>query len=388
LPHDVPVVTPLQRSATVSVGGEFRHEVLIGGDLLDVVADRLTTHGFARSTRILLVVDRNVTAHADRLGASLVRAGHPTSCVVLDADESRKSQAAVEAIWSAALAAGLTRHDLIAAVGGGLVGDVAGFAAATYLRGVRWIALPTTLLAMVDASTGGKTGINLTLPNGDLGKNLAGSFWPPLEVVADPATLATLPAREFRSGLAECIKHAVIDSESHVAWLEAALPEILVAASGTDRQALSVLAELVRRSVGVKAKVVTQDPREAGLRAVLNLGHTFGHALETDPALDLTHGEAVAIGMVAAATVGQLLRGFPAVQADRLVRLLMAAGLPTRVPATTSLSAVEHRMGFDKKSQGGQVRFVIPEAFGQVQPKVEVPPRLVRQALLDVGCVA
>jgi 3-dehydroquinate synthase len=368
---------------TVVVGGEFEHDVLVGAGLLDVAGQRLAAWEWNGATRVLLVVDANVTAHADRVEASFRSSGHATARVILEASESRKSMGAVEAIWSAALSARLTRQDLIVAVGGGLVGDVAGFAAATFQRGVRWLAVPTTLLAMVDASTGGKTGINLVLPGGDLGKNLAGSFWPPVEVLADPETLATLPSREFQSGLAECIKHAIIDGEDHVAWLERLLPAI---APGVSQERLVSLTELVARSVSVKAKIVTEDPRERGIRAVLNLGHTFGHAFETDPRLDLTHGEAVAVGIMAACQVGEELRGF----ADRKPRSRPShlSGLPTSLPRGVPVADIEARMGFDKKSEGGSLRFVVPRAFGRVEPKVEVPPGVVRGALLAVGCEA
>ena len=289
---------------------------------------------------------------------------------------------AVESLWHAALTARLSRGDAFVALGGGLVGDVVGFAAATYLRGIAVVQAPTTLLAMVDASTGGKTGINLALPTSGLGKNLAGAFWPPRVVIADPVTLKTLPQRELRSGLAECIKHAIIDSELHVAFLESMLDRVL---AGDD----DAIVEVVARSVAVKAAIVSRDPREEGERAILNLGHTFGHALETHPALELTHGEAVAIGLVAAIELGQGQAPRTGAAANGLAQrvrlLLVRAGLPVSVPSAVDAGEIVRRMGFDKKSADGAVRFVVPEAIGRVQIGVTATESAVLAALAAVG---
>lgn len=392
----------------ISVDGEFRHDVLVGRGLLARAAERARACGVAAGARVLLVVDRGAAAHAGAVEASVRAAGHAYSRLEIEATEQGKSVEAVAAIWAAALAARLDRRDLIVAVGGGLVGDVAGFAAASYLRGIRWLAVPTTLLAMVDASTGGKTGINLPLPSAtgappSLVKNMAGAFWPPVEVLADPVALTTLPRREFGSGLAECIKHAVIDGEAHVGRLD----ELLVRLGTPPLIDLAAAADLVAMSVAVKARIVTQDPREQGLRALLNFGHTFGHGLETAPELDLTHGEAVGLGMLAAMHAAERVMGFPPAQTQRIRGLLERASLPASVRlclsnldnmegdaadavatggAAPSIDSVVERMGFDKKSHAGVVRFVLPRAFGDVEPKVELAPRVVREALSAIGC--
>jgi 3-dehydroquinate synthase len=366
---------------TVSVGGEFRHDIVIGEGLLSTIPRRLAVHGIGLKARVLLVIDANVRAHAEVVERSLAEAGFVVSHVTLRATEPEKTIASVESIWRAALEARLSRGDLMIVVGGGLVGDVGGFAAASFLRGVRFIAVPTTLLAMVDASTGGKTGINLALPTGGLGKNLAGSFWPPLEVVVDPTTLRTLPHRELASGMAECVKHAFLDSEEHVARLEASIERVM-------HLDIAALTALVAESVAVKARVVTEDPRERGVRATLNFGHTFGHALETLPDIDLTHGEAVAIGMVAACVAGQEVSGLEPAVTARLRRILARIGLPIAIPASAEVTVDEvvRRMGFDKKVEAGSIRFVIPRRIGGIEPKVELPPSVVMTALASVGC--
>ncbi len=362
----------------VEVTGEFRHAVRIEAGGLATIASRLAAHGIAVGTKVLVVADRNACApHADLALRGLASAGHPTSLAVLDAEERLKSTAAVEAVWKAGLKAQLGRRDLMVVVGGGLVGDVGGFAAASYLRGVRLIQCPTTLLAMVDASTGGKTGINLPLPDGSLGKNLAGAFWPPLEVIVDPGTLATLPPRELSSGLAECVKHAILDGEDHLAFLEASVDSI----RALDR---GVLLDLLERSVAVKARVVSSDPRERGERALLNLGHTFGHAIETLPDVDLTHGEAVAIGLVAACTASEAGGQATGLRA-RIVQLLTRCGLPTRLPRAVAAEAIEARMGFDKKAQAGKLRFVLPRGVGDVQFDQSLDERALAEAMRAIG---
>jgi 3-dehydroquinate synthetase len=395
----------------IDVGGELGHEIGIGFGIASTLPEVLARHGRPAGTRVLAVVDTNVLVHADSIEASLGAAGYDVARIAIEASEAGKTIDAVAAIWRAALAARIGRRDVLVAIGGGLVGDVAGFAAASYLRGIAYVQMPTTLLAMVDASTGGKTGVNLPLPSGGLGKNLAGAFWCPLAVLADPTFLRTLPERELRSGLAECVKHAILDSgdsgdsghsgdgssDGHLRFLEEVVHAVVNAALGRtlDPTARALLVDLVERSVRVKAGFVERDPREGSERAALNLGHTFGHALETWPALDLTHGEAVAIGLHAAAVVGG--RMFPG--ADdlvlRVVRALDRCGLPTTIasagpggtsPAAVSADAILARMNFDKKVDGGRVRFVVPRAIGRVDHGVAVDEAHVRAALAAIGC--
>jgi 3-dehydroquinate synthetase len=357
-----------------------------------------------RSRRVLVVVDANVAqTHAITAVDALKAAGMLVTTVELTASETEKSMRAVETVWHAALEGRLDRGSLIVALGGGLIGDVAGFAAASYLRGIDLVQVPTTLLAMVDASIGGKTGVNLPLPGGGIGKNLAGAFWQPRLTVADADLLRTLALRELRAGLAECVKHAVIAGEDAFAQLErdAAL---LCNADG------AALDALIPHSAAVKAAIVTQDPFERGVRAHLNLGHTFGHAIETIPSLQLLHGEAVAIGLLAAAhcaaatwppykgqalepnkgqalepNKGQAYKGQALV--GRLEQLLVALGLPTRLGMPVLSSEVLRRMGFDKKNEGGGLKLVLPRGLGDVVVTSDAPPVAVVHALACVGAV-
>ena len=314
--------------------------------------------------RVLLVVDRNVGSLAARAAARLAAAGAEVSAVHLEASEVNKSLASVESIWQAGLAHRLGRGGLIAAVGGGIIGDVAGFAAATFLRGVELIQVPTTLLAMVDAAIGGKTGVNLDLPGGGLGKNLAGAFWQPRLTVADPDALDTLPRRELRAGLAECIKHAVIAGEPLFGELESIIEQ---AAAGDAR----TLDRIVPAAAAVKAGIVSRDPHEQGDRALLNLGHTFGHAMETLPGVGLLHGEAVAIGMVAACRCAVARGVLGASDADRVERLIARAGLPVCLPtdagSTDAGAEILRRMGFDKKVDRHALRLILPHGVGDVR---------------------
>jgi 3-dehydroquinate synthase len=330
--------------------------------------------------RVLLVVDRHLANFATRAAAALAGAHAHVAAVHVDATEPLKSLAAVDAIWHAALAHRVDRRGLFVAIGGGLVGDLGGFAAATYLRGVDLVQVPTTLLAMVDASIGGKTGVNLALPGGGLGKNLAGAFWQPRLAVADPDTLATLPARELRAGLAECIKHAVIAGEPRFAMLEADA-DLLVA---SDPAALD---RLIPSSAAVKAEIVARDPFERGDRATLNLGHTFGHAIETIPGIDLLHGEAVAIGMHAACRCAEHLGLLAHRDSARIVALIQRCGLPTVLPATVARAEIVRRMGFDKKAEGGRLRLVLPRAIGRVTVEADADHPSI-QAAIDAALAA
>jgi len=330
--------------------------------------------------RVLLVVDRHLANFATRAAAALAGAHAHVAAVHVDATEPLKSLAAVDAIWHAALAHRVDRRGLFVAIGGGLVGDLGGFAAATYLRGVDLVQVPTTLLAMVDASIGGKTGVNLALPGGGLGKNLAGAFWQPRLTVADPDTLATLPARELRAGLAECIKHAVIAGEPRFAMLEADA-DLLVA---SDPAALD---RLIPSSAAVKAEIVARDPFERGDRATLNLGHTFGHAIETIPGIDLLHGEAVAIGMHAACRCAEHLGLLAHRDTARIVALIQRCGLPTVLPATVARAEIVRRMGFDKKAEGGRLRLVLPRAIGRVTVEADADHPSI-QAAIDAALAA
>jgi 3-dehydroquinate synthase len=349
------------------------------------LAEVLSAHGIVvADRRVLLVVDRNLTPLAARAAASLAAAQAHVGAVHLDATEDDKSLDVLAEIWSAALAHRLDRRDLVIAIGGGLIGDLAGFAAGTYMRGIDLVQVPTTLLAMVDAAIGGKTGINLTLPGGGLGKNLAGVFWQPKLTVADPDALATLPERELRAGLAECIKHAVIAGEPRFTALD-------IDAELLARGDSAALDRLIPSSAAVKAAIVSRDPFERGERAHLNLGHTFGHAIETLPDANLLHGEAVAIGMCAACTCalehGMLAREEHDAIRALITRVGLPTQLPTQLPRVTAGQAddILRRMAFDKKNERGVLRLVLPRAIGRVEVVVGVPEATVRKALASIG---
>lgn len=369
--------------ATVRVElGERSYNVLIGRAILEQLG--LTARARCRpgASRAFLVVDANLpkepVAHAT---ASLTRAGFATTHAVQHASEPEKSIPSVETLLTQIAETRHERQDVVIALGGGIVGDLAGFVAGIYRRGVPFIQCPTTLLSMVDASVGGKTGANLTLSAsgaGSLKKNLIGVFHQPVAVLADLATLDSLADREFRAGLAECVKHGLISADfadpDLFAWMETTAARILA-------RDPAVLKELVHRNVAVKARVVAGDEREeaesaAGGRALLNLGHTFGHALEPIPTLSpdsnparapLLHGEAIALGLVAAcATAGSLGLCGPDI-GERARALLQRFGLPVRVAGLPDDAAILAAMAHDKKVMGGRLRLVLPARLGHAK---------------------
>ena len=311
------------------------------------------------SRRVLVVTDSNVDPlYGDRCERTFREAGHVVTRVVVPAGEETKSLDRLGMLYDAAAEAGLDRRSVLVALGGGVVGDLAGFAAATYMRGVRFIQAPTTLLAMVDSSVGGKTGINLPQ-----GKNLVGAFYQPIEVAVDLDTLSTLPEAEYRAGLAEVLKVGVIWDATLIDRLEADADRLL-ARDG------AALASVVARCCEIKAEVVAMDERESGVRAILNFGHTLGHALETVAGYGAwLHGEAVAAGMAYAAELSVRLRGFPEAERDRLAALLERWCLPVSPAAKGAApewAALQRAMGMDKKSTDGQARFVLAERLGRV----------------------
>lgn len=347
----------MNRTVKVALGARS-YEIRIGTDIpvFGNLAD-------ARGVRVLVVSDTNVDPlYGDRTETALCEAGVTVTRAVVPAGEATKGQEHVFALYDQALAAGLDRGGIIVALGGGVVGDLAGFVAATFLRGIRYIQVPTTLLAMVDSSVGGKTGINLPQ-----GKNLVGAFHQPAEVVVDLSTLTTLPDREYISGLAEVVKHGVIRDAAFFERLEANTERV------ADRDP-EFLAEVVARCCEIKAEVVAADEKECGLRAILNFGHTLAHALESLLGYGrLLHGEAVGIGMNYAAKVSERELGFPSGQAERLETVLGQWGLPydcTSMPdlkaavAPPDWAAIWAKMATDKKVRCGAPRFVLAEALG------------------------
>jgi 3-dehydroquinate synthase len=306
---------------------------------------------------VLVVSDMNVAQlYGERVLTSLRAAGYTASQAVIPAGEAHKNLQTVTSLWRSFLEAGLDRKSTVIALGGGVVGDLAGFAAATFMRGCGWVAAPTTVLAMVDASLGGKTGFDL--PEG---KNLVGAFYPPRLVLADPNVLSTLPERELRTGLAEAIKHAVI-----------ADPELFDLFTHGWERIMACLPDVVRRSMAVKVEIIEADPYEQGIRAALNLGHTIGHAVELVSGFSLLHGEAVAIGMVAEARLAERLSVADRGLSETLADTLLGLGLSVEIPQYMDRGQLIHAMRVDKKKAAGVVRFALPVRIGEVKVGVEV----------------
>ncbi len=340
------------------------YPIYLGSGLVEHLPELLAEHRLPPGP-VAVVADRQVAAHhGETVMEALSRAGYRPTLLQVPAGEVHKTLDTVAELYPGLLAAGLDRQRPVIALGGGVVGDLAGFAAATFLRGVPFVPVPTTLLAMVDASVGGKTGVDLPQ-----GKNLVGAFKQPELVLIDPDLLRTLPAQEFRAGLAEVVKHALIASPELFHQLEGEGPASLTA--------------LIRDAVQVKVDVVSQDPFERGRRAVLNLGHTFGHAIEQVSGYTVRHGEAVAVGLVAAADLGERLGRAERGLASRVARLLERLGLPTRLDGY-SVEAVHRAMAHDKKRRGQVLRFVIPEAIGRVTLVDDPGEPVVRAALARV----
>ena len=357
------------RIVKVSLGNRS-YDIKIGTGLLARVGRECARLGLGR--RCVIISDRNVAPrYAKAAQEALVRADFAVGLVTIPAGETAKSPRVLESCYDRLAAQRLERKSFIIALGGGVVGDLAGFVAATYLRGVPFVQVPTTLLAQVDSSVGGKVGLNLKA-----GKNLVGAFYQPRLVLCDLRTLASLPLREYRSGLAEVIKYGIIYDATLFQRLERDLPRLL-------RRDPRTLAAVVARCCEIKADVVRQDETESGLRAILNFGHTLGHALEAISHYGkYLHGEAISIGQVAAARLSAQVLGLPAGEADRIESILKGAGLPTQVklnaPQRQKLLAA---MRLDKKVSGGEVKFVLARRIGAVEFGHHVPLAAIEQTL-------
>jgi len=348
--------------------GERSYPIHIGAGLLDDARLYAPHAGSATAA----VVSNSVVAplYLERVTRALERAGVArVATIMLEDGEQAKSWASLERVFDALLAARCGRDSVVVALGGGVVGDLAGFAAAVYQRGIAFIQVPTTLLAQVDSSVGGKTAINHPR-----GKNMIGAFHQPLAVIADVATLDTLPDRELRAGIAEVIKHGFILDLQFVGWLEENIGKLL----SRDRASLE---HAVRRSCELKAAVVARDERESGLRAILNFGHTFGHAIEAGMGYgEWLHGEAVAAGMVMASELSVRAGTLSRQEADRVKALVARAGLPVEGP-DLALERYLDLMRVDKKAADGRVRFVLLEGLGRAALHGELEPRLVRESI-------
>lgn len=364
------LATPEPRSSsieTVSIDlGERSYPIHIGQGLL---GDPRSYEAVPRGSMAVIVSNATVAPlYAATLEAALRSRHRQVELVALPDGEDHKDWTTLNLIFDRLLAVGADRKTVLYALGGGVVGDMTGFAAASFMRGVPFVQVPTTLLAQVDSSVGGKTGINHPR-----GKNMIGAFHQPLCVVADLDSLRTLPARELRAGLAEVIKYGPIADTAFLGWIEAHLDDLLAGDPAALRHA-------VRRSCEIKALVVGADERESGLRAILNFGHTFGHAIEAGLGYGVwLHGEAVACGMAMAAALSSRLGLLPEGDARRLVRLIERAGLPVRGPALGPDRYLA-LMRADKKAEAGEIRFVVLEGLGRAGLR-GAPDDVVRQVL-------
>jgi 3-dehydroquinate synthase len=349
--------------------GERSYPIEIGTGNLPDAGRFLQTR--RKVSHAVIITDANVEhRHAMTVAEGLSNADVLVDLLVVDPGEATKCAEVLEGLWNKLLDLGADRRTVITAVGGGVIGDLAGFVAASYARGLAFLQVPTTLLAQVDSSVGGKVGINLSGA-----KNMVGAFWQPMGVVIDTAVLETLPAREYRSGLAEVVKYGVILDADFFAYLEQNV-------AGLNAREPEVLREIIAQSCRLKAQVVSKDEREeTGLRAVLNYGHTFCHAFETLTGYGkLLHGEAVSIGMDCAARLAERMGRIDGELVDRQHKLLTALGLPTAVPDVDS-EEVLRVMQRDKKVEHGKLRFVLPSRLGQVELVGNVNPDDVRAVL-------
>lgn len=346
------------------------YEVTVEPGLLARTGEVLTK--LTASKKAAVVTDSNVAKyHAQTLLASLRKAGIEPVLAIVPAGEQHKSLSTLLPVYDTLLGAKVERSTPVLALGGGVLGDMAGLVAATLLRGVPFVQIPTTLLAMVDASVGGKVGVDTAQ-----GKNLIGAFHQPMAVLADPSVLSTLPPREIRGGLAECIKHDIIRDAGGFGDLES---NVLRALSGD----LPYLTQLVAHNVAIKARVVEADPFERGERAHLNLGHTYGHAIESMSNYSIPHGEAVSLGTAAAAYTAVELGLLDELDRQRILAVLKKVGLPVG-GLTLETEAVVDAMAFDKKVRSGKIRLVLPHGIGAAVVRDDVPVELMRDAIESI----
>jgi len=376
------MTAPLKHSDPVNVDvalGDRAYDIVIGRGVLSSLGERVAA--LRPGVRTAIVTDRTVAKHwLEPAEASLAASGIPTSRIVVEEGEISKTYAGLEKVSEALIAAKIERNDLVIALGGGVVGDLAGFAAAILRRGVDFVQVPTSLLAQVDSSVGGKTGIN-----SPQGKNLLGAFHQPVLVIADTAVLDTLSPRQFRAGYAEVAKYGVLGDEAFFTWLEKNHSDIF--SGGAARE------HAIATSCRAKAGVVTRDERETGERALLNLGHTFGHALEAATGFSdrLFHGEGVSIGMTLAAQFSARLGMIGEADAVRVERHLIEAGLPTRLQDIAGFAqegladadALMALMAQDKKVKRGKLTFILLEGVGRAVIAKDVEPAPVRDFLKE-----
>jgi 3-dehydroquinate synthase len=374
------MTAPLKHSADITVDvalGDRAYDIVIGRGVLSSLGARVAA--LRPGVRTAIVTDRTVAKHwLEPAERSLAEAGIPTSRVVVEEGEGSKTYAVLEKVSEALIAAKIERNDLVIALGGGVVGDLAGFSAAILRRGVDFVQVPTSLLAQVDSSVGGKTGIN-----SPQGKNLLGAFHQPVLVIADTSVLDTLSPRQFRAGYAEVAKYGVLGDEAFFGWLEANHADIFTGGAAREHA--------IATSCRAKAAIVSRDERENGERALLNLGHTFGHALEAATGFSdrLFHGEGVSVGMVLAAEFSAQLGMISEADAARVERHLATVGLPTRLQDIAGFAqegladadALMALMAQDKKVRRGKLTFILLQAVGRAVVENDVEPARVRDFL-------
>lgn len=352
--------------------GERSYPIYIGNGSLERIGEYFAARGIKTSSPLLIVTDTNVAKlHLERVQGLLEAAGYRTNTYVVQAGETSKSLTVMEDVITFALESGLERSSVIVALGGGVVGDLAGFAAASYMRGIRFVQIPTTILAH-DSSVGGKVAVNHRLA-----KNVIGAFHQPEMVLFDTALLQTLPPRDVRAGLAELVKEGFIWDEGFVRWCDEHAERLLA----LDPEALQLA---LYEGCRIKTLVVSQDEREGGLRAILNLGHTIGHALEAVAGYNvILHGEGVAIGMVGAAKLAERL-GYSGDIYRTTKRVLQRFELPVRVPDHLDTDAIMSAMMHDKKFKDGKMVFIVPTAIGKVEINKDVSAELVREIVEEL----
>lgn len=357
------------RIVQVSLGPRS-YDIKVNGGLLPQIGDECARRKLGR--RCAIITDSNVgNLYSKAALKSLSKAGFEPVLLTVPAGENSKRLSVVEKCYDQLTAHRLDRASFIVALGGGVIGDVAGFVAATYLRGIPFVQMPTTLLAQVDSSVGGKTGVNLRA-----GKNLAGAFYQPRLVLCDLEVLKTLPDRDYISGLAEVIKYGIIYDAKFFRHLERNMEKIL----GRDAIQLS---RIVARCCEIKAEVVGHDETENGLRAILNFGHTIGHAIENSFGYGkFMHGEAISIGQVAAAKLSRKILGLPTQEVERIERLFLRVGLPVKIQLNfAQRKKLFEAMQLDKKASEGEVKFVLASKIGKVVRGCQVPADLIASVL-------
>jgi len=349
----------------------YSYKIAISPGSLHQLGNSLTSLSLGK--KILIVSNPEIFAHyGDTTINSLETVNFQVTTHIIPAGETEKNLDSIKNIYDTALTNRLERSSTMVALGGGVIGDMTGFAAATWLRGINFVQVPTTLLAMVDAAIGGKTGVNHPQ-----GKNLIGAFYQPKLVFIDPLVLKTLPVREFRAGMAEVIKYGII-------WDKELFTHLENAPSLDNLSCLSeeLLQRIIANSCQAKADVVSKDEKEAGLRAILNYGHTIGHAIESLTGYSvINHGEAVAIGMVAAGNIAVKLGMWSKEEAKRQNILIEKTGLPTTIPANLNTQAIINLLANDKKVKAGKVRFILPTQIGKVTIKDDISPEILTEVI-------